>query len=643
MSPRILFSILFLLFNSFIFAQTHSAPIEWGLVAKSDLEMTSYEKDPNAKAVVLADYGVIDVQDTGNMYKYEFTHHKRIKILDKTAFDEGNISIPFYKEDKIYGLKAQTLNPDGTITELTKKDFYQEDINLYYKRKKFSLPNIQVGSIIEYKYSVSSERLAELPEWYFQGELPVRYSEVVVYIHHKFEYVFLFQGQKRTPEEDDEDGVVVINDNQFVMRNAPALKEEAYITSMNNYRTRLRFQLSKVYYTNRADENVLTTWDELADELKHGYKFGQQYRFKRSYNKVWKMVEPLLAAATTDDEKINIIYDFVQNKITWNQYYGIYADDTLDKTLEEGTGDVAAINLMLVALMQEAGVDAYPLLCSSRGNGMITKKYPIIDQFNYLLACVEQGEETLLLDASSADHTLGMIREDALNYTGWLVDGKNSRWKYIEPQKSSDILWAQLDLSNEGNIEGIFKGRSSGYSGMDERRRYRADGEDFWKERLSERIPDLKVDEISFKNEDDHTKPFSTEIQFTWEGASQGVGDILYVSPIIYTSFSENPFKSETRLYPVEIPYPIKEQMIINFNIPEGYAVEELPEKVNLAFPNKDASFRFLAEVKGNMITITSRVEVNRLIYDTPEYEAIKGFYDTIVESFSEQIVLKKI
>lgn len=640
MSPKILLALFFLFIYHSSFSQVVS-PIKWGKVNPKDLAMTAYDRDTTAEAVVLTDFGSLNVVEEGNRFKYIFKHHKRIKILHRNAENEANIVIPYRKGERIYNIKGQTISPDGTVTPIGSKDVFVEDVHEYLKLKKFSLPNVQVGSVIEYKYEKKSEAIVTLEEWYFQGKYPVRYSEFNVSIHKILEYTFLFQGKEKTEDSQEVDGLIEIDKGKFVMRNAPALKEEAFITTMDNYRARLHFQLSKIWWRKQPPETFMSTWPELVSELYHHNSFGKQYRFKRNFSKAWAELEPLIIGQSKQ-EQIKTIYEFVQQKLTWNNFYSRYTKGTLNDAYKEGAANIADINLLLVGLLREAGIKANPMLCGLRSDGIPMEEYPIIDQFSYVLAYVEEGDTPLLLDASSDYFPMGFVRTNALNYKGWVVDYKNARWEKITPQKSEDIFWAGITLDKEGKLNGKMKIRSSGYSAINERIKHKKSSGKHWQKRLEKQIPDLKIETINFKDETNIEKPYSAEVDFVWKGASQNVGNFLYISPIIYTNFKENPFKLEERLYPVEIPYPIKEQLILNLTIPEGYEVDALPDLIHTTFPNKDASFRYLAEVVGNQITLTCKIQINRLVYESHEYPALKGLFDTIVEALNEPIVLKK-
>jgi len=186
-------SILFFVFT----VSAQKAPIKWGKVNTADLEMTTYEADPEADAVILTDYADLSFDLSTGDFFYILEHHVRIKILKKSAFYLGDVELPYYsygKNEKISGLKVQVISPTGEKQSLSKKNIFDEKINKYWSQRKFAVPGLEEGCIIEYKYTKKSEQIYYLEDWYFQSNIPTRLSEFRTNIPEWFEYVNFNQG-----------------------------------------------------------------------------------------------------------------------------------------------------------------------------------------------------------------------------------------------------------------------------------------------------------------------------------------------------------------------------------------------------------------------------------------------------------------
>jgi len=163
----------------------------YGKVDKEDLELKACDFEKDANAEVLFDKGDIYFDMS---LRIVMERHKRIKIFNDNGKDAANIRIEFYSNEKyeyVEGLQAETINlTDGKveITKLDKKQVYTQDIDKYRSAIVFSMPNVKAGSVIEYKYTWDTVDPDNMPTWYFQEGIPVRYSELDTDIPEYFAY-----------------------------------------------------------------------------------------------------------------------------------------------------------------------------------------------------------------------------------------------------------------------------------------------------------------------------------------------------------------------------------------------------------------------------------------------------------------------
>jgi len=391
-------------------------PIKFGKIPKEDLEMKVYPPDTSAAAVVLCDYGTVAFQFKDNDAMNVLSRHKRIKFLRRSGFEHGDIEIPFYTSlMRVKNLKAQVFAPDGTETEVPKKDIFEEKINDRWSRYRFAFPNLQEGSVVEYKYDLESQYIFELPEWYFQGEIPVRWSELRLTIPNWFQYVSLRNGRLPDIVENDFELAPVVNIGggsgggrmtvesskiRLAMKEAPALREEAYITTMDDYFARVRFQLKSVQYPETPARPIMGDWVEVATKLLEDENFGGQFSKKGKFKKTWAAAQAQIAGATTPEEKIRAIYHFVQTSFEREDGSTIYTRQNLDDLFEKKRAFASEMNLLLIGLLREAGFQAHPVLISTRDHGQPIAEYPILDQFNHVLAQNTTGKISCSMPAT---------------------------------------------------------------------------------------------------------------------------------------------------------------------------------------------------------------------------------------------------
>lgn len=646
-------SILFVILINFALSG-QDIPVKWGKISTDDLNSTSYELDPDAEAVVLCDYGNLTLIETDRGHLYRLNRTRRIKILKESGLERGNIFINFYHAEgyeKLRNVQAQVFLPDGKKLSIKKSDIFTEKKSEYVSSKNFSIPSLQVGSVFEYRYELTSQNLTSLTDWYFQEDIPIVHSQLDVTIPEYFEYLFIFNGYELTSApmnlkaSDYGSSLKVVSmKNPFILKDIPAITEERFITSMDDYRLGIRFQLNKIHRPDGFIEPVLESWPEVVKEIEEHRYIGKQYLNTRNCKKLIASAAPQLANVKDDKELIVAASTFLRSNLKFDGYRGFVASDVLDRLFEKGEVDSGEMNLMLMALLHDKGIPVYPLLVSTRDHGKMITKYPIIDQFNHLMIyAVVDGKETIL-DLGSPHRSIYIPRTSALNKVGFLVNGENSKWIEINAPQSNRILMAKATLNEEGILQGDIKGKYSHYEATSERYNYDEDTKgEYWQKRLSEFYPDASIDSFKVKNESDVLKDFWDEFSFTVPDAIQESGDLLYLSPILFSEYFENPFKQENRFYPIDINYPQKEQYIFYFTIPEGYVVESLPEAINIVLLDRSATYNYDIKVKDNQLNLVSVLQLKQLSYSPYEYKNIKTFFDQLVEKMKEPIVLKKM
>jgi hypothetical protein len=648
---KYLFLILFSFHVTLILAQTQ---LEWGKCPISDFQMEKYPQDTTADAVILQDVGIITA--TVDPFEYTFDHHRRMKIFTQNGMEQATITIPYYKEgggEFIRKVKAQVLQPNGQHIELQKTDFYKEEVSNYWAVLKFTFPNLQPGSIIEYKYELVSNRLTELKDWYFQQDIPVRYSHLKAGISERLQYIYLFQGAEYLQKQADgtyllgESTIAKINPPDYEMQNVPAFKQEPFTTTEDDYKSKIKFQLDKVLYPRGNEyyaEPVLSSWDEIRDKLWMYEFFGEQFTRKANFKTVLEAVLPLTLAANTQKTKAKIIYDYLAKNLAWNNINaGIFALERLDKAFEKKSCTHSEANLMLLAVLRELEIEAHPILTSSRDHGRLIPISPILDQFNYLLVQAKLDGEWLLLDVGDPLRPMGYPSVNALNYKGWKLERTKHEWIDIEMPLSKNTWVVRCTI--EGNsLVGQFQTKSKGYYALEERMDYREDNTgNYWSKKLNTGGISMRIDSFTASNYEDIEADFVTNFRFNLQDWATENDNFLYISPVIYAALKENPFKSEKRLYPVDYNYRFINQYAFQVTIPSGYEIEQLPENIEVLLPNKGGSFRVTTSTLNGKIQFLANLDIKRLQYHPLEYAALKDCYDTLIAKYDDMIVLKKL
>lgn len=645
-----------------IYAQ--KSPIKWGKIPQKYIEMSDCAFDSGADAVVLSSWGSYSLLNTSERskvtnvgsgslgksplrtkvnvtYKVEYNYHFRIKILTKEGLDQANIEIPFMdNNDIVNSIKAQVINVVNGKLETTKLNDSKiiEDRNgeNYISYKKFVLPQVRVGSIIEYSYTVQSENLYSLRPWYFQGDIPV-ISSVYEGINNDA-FIFVNMLQESYPINKKEEPGVDGTNNTWSVRNVPSMKEEDYVTNIEDYYTSIDFQLKATKFQHYNE--VMTNWYDVAEALKRMEIFDGPMNGRGGLSKeeVDKLRTP-----KTQEGKLKQAYDYILSKYKWNGTLGYIPNLGLKELSKSKVGDGASLNMLLLSTLKKMNIEAYPVLISTRDNGALQDLYPYTDQFNHVIVYANVDGKDLLLDQATDNGIYSILPLNDLNGLGFMITKESQEWINVAGQGNrAHTCVGNVELSADGTIGGSFEFADKSYSAMTKRNEIRESGEEAYFKKLLGSLEDIQLISSSCKEVDNYNVPLVSKVELETKEYAKVLNDFIYINPMAFEAWEANPFKLKERKYPVSFGLPINESYILSMEIPEGYTVEELPEPARVTLNDKGASFSYKAATNENKIQITSRFKVNQVEFPPAEYEQLKEFFNLVIEKHAEQIILKK-
>ncbi len=612
-------------------------PLKWGKVNKEEWQLQEVSFDPEASAVVLYDYGVARFLRT----RLSITYHRRIKILKPDALDLADVSLNYYSKDRVQSisaLKAQTLNMEGGKIQkhaLAGNEFYDQKHSEEWSSVKFTFPAVSAGSIIEYSYTLNSENVVFLREWEFQHDYPILHSEFRAAIPEYLDYKVFFQGSRLISKYGGSPS------SRWVLENIASLKPEPYITTLDDYNERLRFQLVGYYIHNPAVsgpeyKSILTSWKSLSEELWAHTYFGSQIK-KRGVAK--EILDKLRVSGKKDLEELKTIYQWVAQNINWNDDHQFIADRDMKEVYQSRKGTSAEINLLLIMLLTQAGFKVHPLLLSTRSHGQISKNIPLLSQFNQVIASVEleNGEPALLLDATDPLRPYNLVAHADLNGHGLLlIEKEEPQWVDIKPPLSTRSILIALDLRSHGKVLATIQGSFHGYYGV----RARA--------KIQQEKPVLDLDpqitelpKFHFQDLQQAEKPL-TVTSDTLNFEISHAGDLLYMKPLLLDLYGENPFKTPNRVYPIDFGSPFKEAFTIILHIPQEYSFEEIPESIAVKLPRDYGKFQYQAETHDDQLRLSILLHISRPVIGYGMYDQLRQFYDILVSKLNSQVVLRR-
>ncbi len=646
--------LFFLTLTSAGFGQYNNG-FTFGKVTYNELDMRIYSADTSANAVILNEFGEAYIDNSGeNNLLLEY--HVKIKILNKQGLDQANFVLFLRKGERgkemIRSVEAITFNSDNTKikeTHMTKNQVFTSSTNQYWDEYKFTLPDVVVGSVLEVRYVLESPFIFNFWPWKFQSEIPKMKSEFWARIPGNYIYNMSLKGFFKLNMNESS----IIKDcftpgaykaecalYKYNMVAIPAFVEEDYMTAKSNFISGIEYELSEIRHFDGRVVKYTKTWKDVDKEMNQHEDFGIQIKKGR---REWESKVLAIASSEQDPlKKASQIYSMITDWFTWNENYGKYSELGVKKAYETRKGNVGDINLSLVAALQEVGFEASPVILATRAAGLPNQLYPVISEFNYVVAYLELNGEKYLLDATEPFLPFGVLPERCLNGMGRLIGNKEEgTWVDLLPREK-EKQQISMNLILEGTkFKGEMSVKSFGYKAFDKRIEIKSEGSvEKYKLKLENNSDDFEIQDYKVENLDDLSNPL-IEV-YTVETSLDGTDpNTLYLNPFFVGRWTKNPFVSNERLYPVDFGAPLESTFILSLQYPDTYRIDDMPKSAALTLPQNGGRYLFNISNQANKISMTSIINLPKVVYSTTEYHALKELFNRIIDTHQAQIVFK--
>lgn len=654
--------VLFFLFS----LQSSGQNFDYGKVSKEELLEKVHPLDSTTAAAMLfkkvRTYFVYNLKN-GFTVNHEYSY--RIKIYKKEGLNWANFVVPYYvgyeemNDEYVKFSNAVTYNlENGAIvkTKLNNEGSFKKNVNEYWNQATISMPNVKVGSVIEFAYNLKSENIVKFPVFENQYDIPLNYSEYKTEIPEFFIYKPLITGYVKVKSEeklvngfqnfDDKNNQTTgiryeqIN-SVYLSENVPAIKDEEYLDNLKNYKSSIQYELERTRFPDQPVKDFTITWEGVAKTIFENKNFGKELN-EQLY--IVQDVKMILKNVVSKEEKLDVIFKFVQNKMNWNNDYGYFTDKGVKKAYLDNSGNVAEINFILIAMLKLAGINANPVLLSTIDHGI--PAFPNRTVFNYVIAAADIDGKQILLDGTSKFTTQNILPFHTLNWTGRLIknDGTSQEINLVptSPSKVSYTLMTKVDPL--GRISGKFRVQKTDYEAYSFRSKNGQSSEDAYLEKLENDLGAIQINDYQIENKGtDLSKPVMETFTFTSDKHCERIGGKMFINPLLFFAVNKNPFVQEKRQMPIYFGYPKQYKYSINMEIPEGYIVESIPKPLKMATEDKMLLFTIITLAEGNRIQIVITREINASILGADYYQGLKDFFQKMIEKQNEKIILKKV
>lgn len=645
----------------------------YGKVSKEELKESFYPLDSTANAALLYKKREVKIvfNEQDRTFEKKVEVQLRYKIYNEKGFKYGNHAIRFYNpddgnNDEFYKIKATTYNlVKGKIKkqEVDKKDIVVVENSKYYSTKQIAFPEVKKGSVLEIKYTITSQYF-DISTIKIQEDIPVKKMFVTVDIPEYFKYKKISKGYflltpkvtilndfiSLTSKTRSDNSTTEFNHHKIPFEkeysviegeNIPALKnDEPFTSNYSDYRGAISYELSQINYPDSPIKSYAKSWESVCEKLYDSYSFGKELK-KSSYFS--NDLKKIITGKETEEAKINAILAFVKSKVQWNHIYSHYTNKGVEKAYKNGEGNIVEVNLILTAMLREAGIRAYPILLSTKGNGI--PLFPTLDKSNYVIVGVNnQKGNIVLLDASEFYGTVNVLPARAMNWEGRMLVNKqtNIAIPLVTKDKSEELNVATLVFDKDFNLSGTVQTKLTKRKALHFRNNYNKLSKDKLHGKLGKKYH-AQVDSVVIKNKSKVASPIIVSQNVSSDNYCETINGKKYINPMLFFKETSNPFKLEKRKYPVDLINPYKEVSSINFRIPEGYKIVSMPKSFMAKMSNNVGSYKYLINQSDNNFTVMVSKEFNTAMIFVEQYNELRKFYTDVIAKNQEKIVLERI
>ncbi|GAB3856146.1 hypothetical protein GCM10028822_28090 [Hymenobacter terrigena] len=658
-------------------ARAQNEPIKFGVIDSRELTAAPFVADSAASAVVLCDFGRSRLKGQGGNFQVVFERVTRIKILKKPGYEYATVEIPLYHRDndqeKVSNLRGFTYNLENNAVEKTRLETsgaFLEKRTPTISVQKFTLPNVRVGSVVEFAYTLTSDFLFNFQDWTFQRDIPVRWSEYRVSIPSFYRYKILYQGAQafavnkatvgstnlvldnKIPSggglsSGQTTGTLNINapteEHTWALKDVPAFSEEPFMTTAGDYVARLDFELTGEQWPDAPYHDLTGTWEKINARLLADEDFGGRLGhigFMQS------QLEGLATKYPAITDRAAAVRQLVMAAVRYDGTDRYYASEPLRKAFDAHRGTAADVNLLLISALREAGIEAQPLLLSTRNHGAVSKEYPLLERFNYVAALVPLADgKDLLVDATEPLLPCGVLPQRCLNRVARLItkNPAESRWVDLTPtQRRVRYQQVALVLDAQGGLTGKVHDEHGGYAGAEARAQLAGQGEKKYLAATAQRHDNWTLSKPTLTQADNVAKPLVLEYEFAQPAEGAATTGSIYLSPLSEFGIGQNPFRREQRDFAVDFGIPQDETLVINLTLPAGYELAAVPKPAVVELPDGGGRYMCSVAATPGAVTLTSRLTLRNTVYSAAQYPNLRELYRLLLEKQGEKLIIQK-
>lgn len=643
-----------------IFTPKAQAGVQFQPVSQEELKMTSEPLAPGAPAIIL--YRELQRDDCGAMChstsaglmsadRFE-NNYVRIKILTEAGRRYGDIEIPLSEEvGNVSNINARTIRPDGSIAPFSGQIFEKNIVKakgFKYRAKTFAMPDVQVGSIIEYYYTINFAKGPYIffSNWVLNEELFTKKAKFSLRYFQSNYYPISFRWSEHLPPgsgSPKQKGDVV----ELEVANIAAFQAEDFMPPENELKARVDF----IYSSDPFEPDVNKFWKTVGKN-----RNGEVEKFVGRRGPIEQAVSQIVSPSDSPEVKLKKIYARVQQ--LHNTSYEVQKTEqeqqrqnpnptqSAEDVWKRGAGKDWELTWLFLAMVRAAGSEAYPVLAADRRNFFFNPQTMQSSRLDSNLVLVKLNGKDLYLDPGAPFTPFGMERWDESGVPGLRLDKDGGSWVQTSlPDSSASQIQRKgmFRLSANGDLEGTLVVTFTGLESLSRRLDQRNEDDIARKKVLEDEVKAYipVSSDVELTKQPDWTNP---EVPLVAEFTLKVPGWLAVsgrraLFPVgLFSGTEKHVFEYSERVHPIYFEFLSEKLDDVTVELPSGWQVTSIPKAQNQDF--HVVGYALGVENGKGSLHLSRKLDINTLTMETKYYNPLRSFYQIVKAGDEQQVVL---
>lgn len=601
--------------------------------------------DSAVHAYVIAQRTGVDLDYRSGGFSMRQRVRRIVRVLDAQGRRHAVVRIRYYDpedgggEVRLRNFEAYTYHADGADgIPVEASEIFETRLTQLYSERSFSFPRVEDGSVLDLTFELVSPYTDVAPAR-LQESIPMQDVHYELRANGAFDIATTVGGyypvESGRREEPPRNRAMPAQDviRTFSARDVPPVRPEVYTAALEHYAAHVAFEIKAVHGGNGVTYPLSGSWRKVAERLTD---YAEMRAALRGKNAAERHVAAGRQAREAGGDPVEGVRASVAGSLTYTGRRTLFASEKLKDTDAAGEGHAADVNLAVLAALRALDLEAFPAFIATRDYGRVVAQLPAAGSLNKMIVAVREGSGYRFVDATAPGTAAGVLPVEDYNGLALVaLGGDDFELADTQARAASQVgVQATLALGDDGLLAGEVKLTLAGPMVAE---RVEVAGT-----RRSLRVEDLDLTpgyELDVRSATEVAPGrWVVEGRLTSTAPAVDLGGALAFSPVIGGFRQNQPFTAETRTYPVELPYRVIETRSVTITLPEGFAVESVPEPLSASTSDRQCVYRYQVSPTAEGLTLSTTFASKGLLHLPAAYPELRGVYALAAEREGELV-----